>query len=771
MQTYDGNPVQAAKLTIEYEFVTTTPSPTPSLEPTATPTVEPTAPPTPTEEPTPAATATPNPTASFSPTPDPSPTPTPTQIPGTDIAVSTSGHYFTYQNQPLYIIGESGTQVVPMNGNLDYEGWIDHLSSLGAKSVMVWAFTGPNSTDARLGTAYQGFNALLPWTYENGAYNLQSWNETYWNRLESLVAHADSKNIVVGITPFYGWAKAAADGGSGLWPWHPLNSANGRYTSYNCNVASLGSSSELNSQPFNPNWSSLEKIQWTWEEYALRLINIADTHKNVYFNYRDEWTYCNTQAQASESFWRNFFMSRNQVWADRSTSASLRVANPIVPAHGTTPALKTEGEEGGALQSNAVEVLKEAWNRAIGGIHYYIHNDYAADINISAWDPTNADYPNRATDLKTIYTSYSSKFWNTYVKNLDTLVPNNNNLTNGAKGLVNSGNEYVIWKQNGGSFSVTLPANTYEGHWYDPENGTYMESFSVSGSQTFTPPTQINAGATSDAVLHLFRVAGPTPTPTPTPTPSPTPTVTPEPTATPTVTPSPTVIPTPTASPSLTPTPTPSPVTKTIRITSKPNNALQFYTIFDGITENGSTFTEVNSPRFNYSAGWTHVPNQGRNNSPFRYATTANRTVTFTTSANTLSLMTIRHPQVGSFDVHIDNQYQFTFNGFSANARALIHPYFVAKCSSSVVVTIDTMTFSPIRVSNSEGISSDFSDPCRMLTILSSPFRFWANHAIPGTEPAAVNTDCDKPPSPRLKPSAYRMAFKTPVSRRSRPLP
>lgn len=131
---------------------------------------------------------------------------------------------------------------------------------------------------------------------------------------------------------------------------------------------------------------------------------------------------------------------------------------------------------------------------------------------------------------------------------------------------------------------------------------------------------------------------------TPTPTPSPTPTLTPSPTPTPTVTPS--------------PTPTP----KTIRITSNPNNTTQSYVIFDGITENGTVTTEVTSSRFTYSTGWTAMANQGRDNSPFRFATTANRTVTFTTSASSLSVMTLRHAQTGSFDVHVNNVFQFTYN-------------------------------------------------------------------------------------------------------------
>lgn len=162
-----------------------------------------------------------------------------------------------------------------------------------------------------------------------------------------------------------------------------------------------------------------------------------------------------------------------------------------------------------------------------------------------------------------------------------------------------------------------------------------------------------------------------TPTPTITPTPSPvsTPTTIPSDTPTPISTPTPTATPTATPIPTLPPTPTPPPAVRTISITSRINGGSQIYMPFDGIIEDSSAITEVTSNRFTYSSGWTYSPNQGRNNSPFRYTTTNGRTITFSTSAQSLSLMTIRSPQTASFDVYVNSVFKFTYNTTSSNLQ------------------------------------------------------------------------------------------------------
>ncbi len=154
-------------------------------------------------------------------------------------------------------------------------------------------------------------------------------------------------------------------------------------------------------------------------------------------------------------------------------------------------------------------------------------------------------------------------------------------------------------------------------------------------------------------------------TPTPTVSPTPTPTATPTPTIEPTATPTPTVSPTPTPTATPTVTPTPTPATKTVRIVARRNSSSRRYVIFDGIKENGATKTEVNSSRFAYSTGWTYSGSLGESNSPFRYTTTDGRTVTFTTTASSVDILTIRRPEMGSFDIYVNNVFKVRYNAYN----------------------------------------------------------------------------------------------------------
>ncbi len=185
---------------------------------------------------------------------------------------------------------------------------------------------------------------------------------------------------------------------------------------------------------------------------------------------------------------------------------------------------------------------------------------------------------------------------------------------------------------------------------------------------TATPTPTIAPTPTPTLVPTPTPTVVPTPTPTPTviPTATPTPTIAPTPTPTIVPTPTPTITPTPT--PTITPTPTPTPVTRTIKITARRNNASQIYTILDGIRENGVTATEVTSTRFTYSTGWTYLASMGVNNSPLRYSTTDGNTVTFTSKATSVEIMTVKRPEMGSFDIYVNNVFKVRYNAYSPTA-------------------------------------------------------------------------------------------------------
>jgi hypothetical protein len=71
--------------------------------------------------------------------------------PKSEIGISQSGHYFTWRGKTRLILGDSGTQIVPMNLDIDYEKWIVQCAAEGHTAVHVWAFIGGESDDCRFG--------------------------------------------------------------------------------------------------------------------------------------------------------------------------------------------------------------------------------------------------------------------------------------------------------------------------------------------------------------------------------------------------------------------------------------------------------------------------------------------------------------------------------------------------------------------------------------------------------------------------------------------
>ena len=138
----------------------------------------------------------------------------------------------------------------------------------------------------------------------------------------------------------------------------------------------------------------------------------------------------------------------------------------------------------------------------------------------------------------------------------------------------------------------------------------------------------------------------------------------------PSVTPTPSLVVTLTPVPTLTPTPTAAPLPTVaghqVRIVSRVVGN-RMYTTFDGITENG-VLTEVTSPRFVYSSGWTTYASAGRAASPARAAFSSGRTITFTTNAAALVVQTYRSPVVGAFDVYVDNRLVTSYDGYSGTS-------------------------------------------------------------------------------------------------------
>jgi hypothetical protein len=432
------------------------------------------------------------------------------------VRVSSSGHYFTYRGKTRLLLCDSGTQCVLQNLNVDYRAWVKQCAAEGHPGVHIWAFVAPRQQldgsrlEGRWGYLYPG---ATPWRRktagpkaDDGGYqwDLTAFDEGdnpdehYWPRLRDLCLQLKKREMVLGITVFFGWPKDIP-GDLHYHPFFHLNGGPARTRQDISRIAKPGT--EVHMREWSDDWPTQMKTQWLWERFCLKLIKETRPFGNVWFDFRDEWSYDN-KTNLEEHF-RRSFMKRGQLWADRSRAADFRVSNPGVPAWGTTPAMKTEG---GPYDHKGVR--EEVWRRATGGVHYMLHNDNRSP-GIMAWDPKTAKLKRLdfRKDLGRKYVGIAARLFNQHIARLDEMAPANGLVDGKATCLAAPGREYVIYVPSGRTVTVDLSSAEVllSARWYDPRTGRFSKPTTVKGGtrRSFEAPDR------QDWVLHVARpVAG-----------------------------------------------------------------------------------------------------------------------------------------------------------------------------------------------------------------------------------------------------------------------
>ncbi len=450
------------------------------------------------------------------------------------IGVSPSGHYITYQGQPLLLIGDSGTQCVMQNANLDYRRWIDDCADRSLRALHIWSFVAPRQTadgsviEDRYGYRYPG---ITPWARTTSGPNatdgfkqwdLRTFDEGpddthYWPRLRALCSYARDKDMLVGITVFFGWPKWNTDARPD-WSYHPLNTVNGgpvQDSGTNVTKAQIiaDPGHEVLAETWSDTWSVAKKTQWIWERFAAKLIEDTAAFGNVFFVFMDEHSY--SEGNCGDHF-AAFFRSRDAVWVDWNARRQLvdfvcsgtvsgadknAVALSGFAATPERPYLFLEGPP-----YVGAEVRTSIWTFAIGGGHFFFHNDAGQETvrtGIMGYDP---NVPGGSTGMiRRDWLGHASSFFNNQISGLDTLAPHNELTGPGAYCLADPGREYALYSLMGTptalELDLTAAPGTFRWRLYDPQTGTFAATFFTSGGSSafFVKPDE------NDWVLHLLR--------------------------------------------------------------------------------------------------------------------------------------------------------------------------------------------------------------------------------------------------------------------------
>lgn len=446
-----------------------------------------------------------------------------------ELKLSPSGHYVSYRGKPLLLIGDSGTQCVTQNSNLDHRAWIDACAERGIRAVHVWAFTPAKQKqdgsviERRWGYLYPD---VTPWKRNTSKplafdqrfqWDLQSFDDGadgafdhYWPRLRDLCSYAKSKNILVGITVFFGWPKHNS-ASQPDWLYHPLNEHNGGFLTDRGKIVTAPQTisspgNEVWREEWSDSWPSAKKTQWVWERYARELIRQTLPIGNVFYVFMDEHSY--DEGNCGDHF-RDFFRSRGAIWMDwgeRRDSIDLvydqllltpKSDRRLTAQFGRRPARPffalEEGSEGGLNYTS--DVLPTVWRYSIAGGNYFHHNDYAqenAQTGVMVFDPNVRGGQKERVLERLAWLGNASRLYNETVKNLDSMAPHNELIRNDQKTfcLANPGSEYVVYSQadSTASFDLDLSdgAGVVDCRFYNPRTGQFGPPFQRPGKSTAT---------------------------------------------------------------------------------------------------------------------------------------------------------------------------------------------------------------------------------------------------------------------------------------------
>jgi len=451
-----------------------------------------------------------------------------------DIGVSPSGHYVTYKGETLMLVGESGTQCVPQNININYRQWIDDCAARGIRAVHVWSFVAARQKqdgsvmEDRYGYVYP---LATPWARKtagpNAADQLKQWDlktfddgpdgdfTHYWPRMRDMCSYAKSKKMLVGVTVFFGWPKWNTSKRP-AWSYHPLNVVNGGPVTDPDNHVTKAQlidtpGTEVWMQEWSDAWPVRRKTQWIWERFSKKLIDDLNPCGNVFFVFMDEHSY--SEGNCGDHFLK-FFKSRGAVWVDWDKrradvtfvfGATHRAdKNPTAlsgfngrPAR---PFLLLEGQpySGDGLRTSI-------WTFSLGGGHYFLHADEDEKndrLGIMGYDP---HVPGGDKGMyKRDWLGHASRFFNQQVIDLDNMVPHNRLAGSGTCCLADPGREYVVYSKIDApvTFSLDLSAaagKTLNCRFYDPRKGRFGAAFQRKGggTESFTKPDS------ADWVLHV----------------------------------------------------------------------------------------------------------------------------------------------------------------------------------------------------------------------------------------------------------------------------
>ena len=335
-------------------------------------------------------------------------------------------------------------------------------------------------------------------------FNLNHFNQGYFDRLRSRVIAAGERGIYVSIMLFevYGFSNY----GDTLWQGNVFNgdnNMNGIDVDYN--------NDQWGMEFFYTNDSEVLNLQ---KEYVRKVIDTVNDLDNIFYEIANElgnadWQYdminfvnsyqagkpkqhlvmMSGGGRIESGGWS--LMTKSKVvnsgsdcfavsggWADYKT-------NPPVDNSGIPAFMDMDHIDAGGPYCKSFETPWKAFTR---GYHYILYDHPFEDPGQEDYEWDRARYNTGAVSV------YANKF-----QNLSEMNPSNS-LSSTTYCLASPGSEYLVYQPLSGAFTVNLIAGTYDFEWFNPVTSNIQGTGTITattGNRSFTPPFS------NDAVLYL----------------------------------------------------------------------------------------------------------------------------------------------------------------------------------------------------------------------------------------------------------------------------
>jgi hypothetical protein len=383
----------------------------------------------------------------------------------------------------------------------DFTGYLDFLLSYNHNFMRLWTW---ELTQSSYGGGTMHYVSPFPWprtgpgTARDGKlkFDLNKFNESYFNRLRSRVIAARDRGMYVAIMLFEGHGLHTSDA-----PWcsdgHPFNLDN-NINGINGDTNGDGRILEIQTVPLPAGVDEIQKA------YVRKVIDTVNDLDNVLYEIANEGHSGSVPWQQALSDYVHSYETGkpkqhpvifSAAWTEQ-LAMRMEVYSPgwdgavnngaFVPYRDNPPA-----------NNGPIPIINDTdhlWG--MGGDRAWVWKSFTRGLYTVYMDYPFGSAPVNAEDVRRNmgYTrTYATK------TNFASMTPRGD-LTSTGYGLANPRTEYIIYQPGSGAFSVNLASGTYGVEWFSPGTGASFSgvSFSArSGWRSFTPPFS------GDAVLYL----------------------------------------------------------------------------------------------------------------------------------------------------------------------------------------------------------------------------------------------------------------------------